>query len=81
MMPKTLDLFQFLIAVPGWMNQQQQHAIEYLQEESRIIRAQLVAAAFAPRSLRGTGLPYVVRFERRRRLGWTGRLFRFGLHA
>ena len=30
-----------LIAVAGWMNQQQQHAIEYLREENRILRAQL----------------------------------------
>jgi transposase InsO family protein len=41
-MPKTLDPFRFLlIAVAGWMNQQQQHAIEYLREENRILRAQL----------------------------------------
>jgi hypothetical protein len=33
-MPKTLDPFRFLlVAVAGWMNQQQQHAIEYLREE------------------------------------------------
>jgi hypothetical protein len=41
-MPRTLDPFRFLlIAVAGWMNQQQQHAIEYLREENRILRAQL----------------------------------------
>jgi hypothetical protein len=41
-MPKTLDPFRFLlVAVAGWMNQQQQHAIEYLREENRILRAQL----------------------------------------
>src|SRR5580658_569014 len=41
-MPKTLDPFRFLlVAVAGWMNQQQQHAIEYLREEDRILRAQL----------------------------------------
>jgi len=27
--------------VAGWMNQQQQHAIEYLREENRILRTQL----------------------------------------
>src|ERR1700728_4848915 len=38
----TLDPFRFLLfAVAGWMNQQQQHAIEYLREENRILRAQL----------------------------------------
>jgi putative transposase len=41
-MPKTLDPFRFLlIAVAGWMNEQQQHTIEYLREENRILRAQL----------------------------------------
>ena|ERR1017187_5379480 len=41
-MPKTLDPFRFLLfAVAGWMNQQQQHAIEYLREENRILRVQL----------------------------------------
>ena len=40
-MPRRLDPFRFLlIAVAGWMNQQQ-HAIEYLREENRILRAQL----------------------------------------
>ena len=35
-MPKTLDPFRFLLlTVAGWMNQQQQHAIEYLREENR----------------------------------------------
>src|SRR5450432_2378533 len=41
-MPKTLDPFRFLLfAVAGWMNQKQHHAIEYLREENRILRAQL----------------------------------------
>ncbi len=41
-MPKMLDPFRFvLIAVAGWINQQQQHAIEYLREENRVLRAQL----------------------------------------
>ena len=41
-MPRMLDPFRFLlIAVAGWMNQPQQHAIEYLQEENRILREQL----------------------------------------
>jgi hypothetical protein len=39
-MPRTLDPFRFLlVAVAGWMNHP--HAIEYLQEEKRILRAQL----------------------------------------
>jgi hypothetical protein len=41
-MPRTLDPFRFLlVAVARWMNQPQQQAIEYLQEENRIFRAQL----------------------------------------
>jgi putative transposase len=41
-MPMTLDPFRFLLlSVAGWMNQQQQHVIEYLREENRVLRAQL----------------------------------------
>src|SRR3954470_2799362 len=41
-MPRMLDPFQFLlVAVAGWMNQRQQQAIEYLQEEDRVLREQL----------------------------------------
>lgn len=38
-MPKRLDPLRFLL-IAGWMHQQQQHAIEYLREENRILRAQ-----------------------------------------
>ena len=35
-MSRTLDPFRFvLIAVAGWMNQQQLHIIDYLREENR----------------------------------------------
>ena len=41
-MTKGLDPFRFvLIAVAGWMKQQQQDAIDYLREENRILREQL----------------------------------------
>ena len=41
-MLRTLDPFRFLLmVVAGWMNQRQQHAIEYLREENRVLRAQL----------------------------------------
>ena len=41
-MPRVLDPFRFvLIAVAGWMNQQQQLTIEYLREENRVLREQL----------------------------------------
>ena len=41
-MRRGLDPFRFLAGVlAGWMNQQQQHAIEYLREENRVLREQL----------------------------------------
>jgi len=41
-MPRVLDPFRFvLIAVAGWMNQQQWQVIEYLREENRVLREQL----------------------------------------
>jgi len=42
-MSRVLDPFQFLLlAVSGWMNQHQQQVIEYLREENRVLREQLV---------------------------------------
>ena len=36
------QVFQFLIvAVAGWINQQQRDVIDYLQEENRVLREQL----------------------------------------
>ena len=41
-MTKSLDPFRFLlIAVSGWMNQQQLELIDYLREENRVLREQL----------------------------------------
>jgi putative transposase len=41
-MPQVLDPFRFvLIAVAGWMNQQQLQMIKYLREENRVLREQL----------------------------------------
>src|SRR3954447_68268 len=41
-MSKVLDPFRFvLIAVAGWMNQQQLQMIDYLREENRVLREQL----------------------------------------
>jgi hypothetical protein len=41
-MTKSLDPFRFLlIAVSGWMNQQQLDLIDYLREENRVLREQL----------------------------------------
>jgi putative transposase len=41
-MPQVLDPFRFvLLAVAGWMNQQQLELIEYLREENRVLREQL----------------------------------------
>ena len=41
-MRNVLNPFRFVvIAVAGWMNQKQQHAIEYLREENRVLKEQL----------------------------------------
>ncbi len=41
-MRNILDPFRFVvIALAGWMNQKQQHAIEYLREENRVLKEQL----------------------------------------
>jgi putative transposase len=41
-MTKSLDPFRFLlIAVSGWMNQQQLQLIDYFREENRVLREQL----------------------------------------
>src|SRR5215472_9824651 len=41
-MKKSLDPFRFvLVAVSGWMNQQQLELINYLREENRVLREQL----------------------------------------
>ena len=38
----ALDPFRFLlISLAGWMNQRQQDALDYLQEENRVLREQL----------------------------------------
>jgi hypothetical protein len=38
-MAKTLDPFRFLLrAAAGWMNQEQQYAIQYLREENRVLQ-------------------------------------------
>ena len=37
-----MDPFSFLvISIAGWMNQRQQHVIEYLIEENRVLREQI----------------------------------------
>ena len=41
-MLRALDPLRFvLIAVAGWMNQDQQQMIDYLREENRVLREQL----------------------------------------
>ena len=41
-MHACLNPFSFLVvSVAGWMNQHQQHVIEYLVEENRVLREQL----------------------------------------
>jgi len=31
----------FLVSIAGWMNQHQQHVIEYLMEENQVLREQI----------------------------------------
>src|SRR3989440_13022499 len=41
-MRAALDPFAFVvISIGGWMNQHQQHVIEYLMEENRVLREQI----------------------------------------
>src|SRR6516164_3026481 len=41
-MRANLDPFSFVvISIAGWMNQHQQHVIEYLIEENRVLREQI----------------------------------------
>jgi hypothetical protein len=49
-MQSGLDPFRFLLfTLAGWLNQHQQHAIEYLLEENRVLRQQI-----GPRRMRFT---------------------------
>ena len=42
-MRRSFDPFRFLlIAVAGWMNQEQQQIVDYLREENRVLRAQIL---------------------------------------
>src|SRR5712692_8308233 len=41
MPPLSSPLRFVLVALAGWMNQQQRHVIDYLQEENRALREQL----------------------------------------
>lgn len=66
-MNAQMDAFKLiLVSLAGWMNRQQQHVIEYLQEEIRILKEQ-----------QGSGR---TRFtdEQRRRLAGKAKLLRYG---
>src|ERR1051326_1565975 len=46
-MPPTLDPFRLLlISLAGYLNQQQQDVIDYLQEENRVLREQVGSKRF-----------------------------------
>ncbi|MFT4550253.1 MAG: hypothetical protein ACI9UA_004403, partial [Pseudoalteromonas tetraodonis] len=62
-----MDAFKLiLVSLAGWMNRQQQHVIEYWQEEVRVLKEQQVDAR-----LRFTG-------DQRRRLAGKAKLIRYG---
>ncbi|MFT5108419.1 MAG: putative transposase [Pseudoalteromonas tetraodonis] len=64
----TMDAFKLiLVSLAGWMNRQQQHVIEYLQEEVRVLKEQQVDAR--PRFTD----------DQRRRLARKAKLIRYGL--
>jgi transposase InsO family protein len=67
MPPLSSPLRFVLVALAGWINQQQRHVIDYLQEENRALREQL-----GPRRLRFTD-------DQRRRLAAKAR--RLGRHV
>jgi hypothetical protein len=42
-MSRSFDPFRFLlIAVAGWMDQEQRQIVDYLREENRVLRAQIL---------------------------------------
>ena len=51
MVPLTSPLRFVLVALAGWMNQQQRDVIDYLQEENRALRAQLGPAVCGSRTI------------------------------
>ncbi|MFT4546717.1 MAG: hypothetical protein ACI8XO_002379 [Verrucomicrobiales bacterium] len=62
-----MDAFKLiLVSLAGWMNRQQQHVIEYLQEEIRVLKEP-----------QGGGRPNFTD-EQRRRLAAKGKLIRYG---
>ena len=62
-----MDAFKLiLVSLAGWMNRQQQHVIEYLQEEIRVLKEQ-----------QGDGRPKFTG-EQRRRLAGNAKLLNFG---
>ena len=62
-----MDAFKLiLVSLAGWMNRQQQHMIEYLQEEIRVLKEQ-----------QGDGRP-IVTDEQRVRLARKAKRIRFG---
>ena len=66
-MNAQMDAFKLiLVSLAGWMNRQQQHVIEYLQEEIRVWKEQ-----------RGDGRPKFTD-DQRRRLARKAKLIRFG---
>ncbi len=51
-MRTSLDPFSFVvIAIAGWMNLHQQHVIEYLMEENRVLREQIGNHRITPETL------------------------------
>ena len=55
------QVLQFLVvAVAGWINQQQRDVIDYLQEENRVLREQLGPGRLRPQRPSASGDGYSV---------------------
>jgi hypothetical protein len=58
-MATGLNPFSFLVILfAGWMNQRQQHVIEYLVEENRVLREQ-IGKRIMTKQLAGSLIPRV----------------------
>jgi hypothetical protein len=67
-MRSALDPFQLVvIAIAGWMNQDQQQVVEYLLEENRVLREQIRSRRMRFNDDQRRRLPV-----RAKKLGWRG---------
>ena len=61
MRPILSPLSLIITSIAGWINQCQQHAIEYLVEENRVLREQLGNCRFDLPTISADDLPFAPR--------------------